>query len=91
MGQMPGQIILLLAEPVKTRSTYRVKWIKCNNSGTASWDNLYVTIARANFAIKYIPDITELSEVQRNNYLAQAYGIRAYMYFWAVSYGVQFR
>ena len=55
-----------------------------STTGTASWDNLYVTISRANFAIKYIPDITALSELQRNNYLAQAYGIRAYMYFWAV-------
>lgn len=53
-------------------------------TGSASWDNLYLTIARANAAIKYLPNITELSEVQRNNYLAQAYGVRAYMYFWAV-------
>src|SRR6185503_19798083 len=53
-------------------------------TGSASWDNLYLTIARANLAIKYLPGIPDLSEVQRNNYLAQAYGIRAYMYFWAV-------
>jgi starch-binding outer membrane protein, SusD/RagB family len=53
-------------------------------TGSTNWNNLYLTIARANFAIKYLPGITELSEVQRNNYLAQAYGIRAYMYFWAV-------
>jgi hypothetical protein len=53
-------------------------------TGSATWDNLYLTIARANLAIKYLPGIPDLSEVQRNNYLAQAYGIRAYMYFWAV-------
>lgn len=53
-------------------------------TATASWNNLYLTIARANAAIKYLPGISELSELQRNNYLAQAYGIRAYMYFWAV-------
>ena len=53
-------------------------------TGSASWDNLYLTIARANDAIKHLPGIPDLSEVQRNNYLAQAYGIRAYMYFWAV-------
>jgi len=41
-------------------------------TGSASWDNLYLTIARANAAIKYLPNISELSEVQRNNYLAQA-------------------
>ena len=53
-------------------------------TASASWNNLYLTIARANVAIKYLPGISELSELQRNNYLAQAYGIRAYMYFWAV-------
>jgi hypothetical protein len=53
-------------------------------TATASWNNLYTTIARANAAIKYLPGISELSELQRNNYMAQAYGIRAYMYFWAV-------
>ncbi len=56
------------------------------NATTAStaWDNIYLTIARANLSIKYMPGIKELSEVQKNNYLAQAYGIRAYMYFWAI-------
>jgi hypothetical protein len=53
-------------------------------TGSASWNNLYLTIARANLAIKYLPGIAELSEVQRNNYLAQAYGVRAYMYFWGI-------
>ena len=55
-----------------------------STTASASWDNLFLTIARANFAIKYLPGITGLSEVQRNNYLAQAYGVRAYMFFWAV-------
>jgi hypothetical protein len=53
-------------------------------TGSASWNNLYLTISRANASIKYLPGISELSELQRNNYLAQAYGVRAYMYFWAV-------
>lgn len=53
-------------------------------TGSATWDNLYLTIARANAAIKYLPGISELSEVQKNHYLAQAYGVRAYMFFWAV-------
>lgn len=53
-------------------------------TGSVNWNNLYTTISRANFAIKYLPGIPDLTEVQRNNYLAQAYGIRAYMYFWAI-------
>ena len=55
-----------------------------STTSTTSWDNIYLTIARANVAIKYLPGIKELSDVQRNNYLAHAYGIRAYMYFWAI-------
>ncbi|WP_205509206.1 RagB/SusD family nutrient uptake outer membrane protein [Longitalea arenae] len=56
-------------------------------TGAANWNNLYLTIGRANLAIKYIPDIPlsgNLTELQRNNYLAQAYAIRAYMYFYAI-------
>ena len=53
---------------------------------TADWGNLYNTISRANLAIKYVPTINDvaLTTSIRNNYLAQAYAIRAYMYFWAV-------
>ena len=50
----------------------------------SNWNNLYMTIARANVAIKYLPGIKDLSEAARNNYLAQAYAIRAYMYFYGV-------
>lgn len=50
----------------------------------SNWNNLYMTIARANAAIKYLPGITDLSEAVRNNYLAQAHAIRAYMYFYGV-------
>ncbi|MBV9988593.1 MAG: RagB/SusD family nutrient uptake outer membrane protein [Chitinophagaceae bacterium] len=55
-----------------------------STTGTANWNNLYTTIGRANVAIKYLPGIPDLTEVQRNNYLAQAYAGRAFMYFWAV-------
>lgn len=56
-------------------------------TGAANWNNLYYTIGRANLAIKYIPTIaltSAFTEAIRNNYLAQAYGIRAYMYFYAI-------
>ncbi|OQP64420.1 hypothetical protein A3860_20850 [Niastella vici] len=53
-------------------------------TGAANWNNLYYTIARANLAIKYLPNISALSAVARNNYLAQAYGVRAYMYFYGI-------
>jgi starch-binding outer membrane protein, SusD/RagB family len=53
-------------------------------TGAANWNNLYLTIGRANAAIKYLPNISSLSAVARNNYLAQAYGVRAYMYFYGI-------
>jgi starch-binding outer membrane protein, SusD/RagB family len=56
-------------------------------TGAANWNNLYYTIGRANLAIKYIPEIPltmTFTEAIRNNYLAQAYAIRAYMYFYAI-------
>ncbi|HYG37744.1 MAG TPA: RagB/SusD family nutrient uptake outer membrane protein [Cytophagales bacterium] len=47
------------------------------------WSQLYTTIHRANLAIKYLPTITggDISETNKNNYLAQAYAMRAYCYF----------
>lgn len=54
------------------------------NQAEASWDNLYVTISRANFAIKYIPRISGLAGQLRDHFLAQAYAMRGYCYFYAV-------
>ena len=53
-------------------------------TASADWGNIYNTIARANLAIKYLPTVSGLTAVQTNNYLAQAYASRAFMYFWAV-------
>jgi tetratricopeptide (TPR) repeat protein len=50
----------------------------------ADWTLIYAAISRANFAIKYIPTISGIDPKVSNNYLAQAYAIRAYCYFWLV-------
>jgi starch-binding outer membrane protein, SusD/RagB family len=43
------------------------------------WTGLYAVILRANLIIKYVPLIEgNLSESEKNHYLAQAYAIRAY-------------
>lgn len=43
------------------------------------WTGLYAVILRANLIIKYVPEIEgDLTESEKNNYLAQAYAIRAY-------------
>jgi starch-binding outer membrane protein, SusD/RagB family len=48
------------------------------------WSSLYTVIHDANLILKYVPDIKFLSEAKKNNILAQAYTMRAYIYFIAV-------
>lgn len=48
------------------------------------WTNLYRTISSANFAIKYIPTIPDVSQPQIASQLGQAYTMRALMYFYAI-------
>src|SRR5688500_5248537 len=46
---------------------------------TTDWTGLYAVILRANLIIKYVPQIEgDLSESEKNHYLAQAYAVRAY-------------
>ncbi|MCM1501336.1 MAG: RagB/SusD family nutrient uptake outer membrane protein [Bacteroidales bacterium] len=51
---------------------------------STDWTLLYKVISNCNFAIKYIPgaDITDVA--LKNDYLAQAYAMRALCYFYAV-------
>ena len=53
-------------------------------TGSANWGTVFQAIGRANTAIKYIPGMTSLDPVTKNNDLAQAYASRALMYFWAI-------
>ena len=49
-----------------------------------NWNNLFRTISSANFAIKYIPQIPDVSKPQIAVQLGQAYTMRALMYFYAL-------
>lgn len=49
-----------------------------------NWNNLYRTISSANFAIKNIPTIPDVSLPQIADQLGQAYTMRALMYFYAI-------
>ena len=51
---------------------------------SARWDNLYETISRANYAIKYIPPVFEEGEEFGLQLLGQARALRALSYFYAV-------
>jgi starch-binding outer membrane protein, SusD/RagB family len=67
---------------------YSVNGLSAATRGS-DWTNIYKTIARANLAIKNIPIIkdtyqTGLDPKLVNHYLAEAYGTRAFCYFWIV-------
>lgn len=51
-----------------------------NQSGPI-WREMYTVIHQTNLLIKYLPDIEFSSETKKNNYLAQAYTMRAFIYF----------
>ncbi|MFC3198325.1 RagB/SusD family nutrient uptake outer membrane protein [Parapedobacter deserti] len=61
---------------------YSINAVTSTMAGT-SWAEIYKTIQRSNLAIKYLPTIN-LPATERDHYLAQAYAIRAYMYFFIV-------
>ena len=46
-----------------------------------NWREMYLLIHHANLIIKYVPDIKFNSENEKNNILAQAYAMRAFVYF----------
>lgn len=49
----------------------------------ARWTTLYACIGKANAAIKYIPDISMGLDL-KNDYLAEAYALRAWCYFYCI-------
>lgn len=51
---------------------------------SAAWSNLYETISRANYAIKYIPEIFESESEFGRQLIGQARALRALCYFYAV-------
>lgn len=77
------------ADAVQTRHSGDPFALK-NNSLTpiinsAKWDNLYDVISRANYAIKYIPQVFPGEEgTLRNELMGQSRALRAIAYFYAV-------
>lgn len=50
----------------------------------SNWASLYLVIARANTAIKYLPRIEGLGAKQLNHYLAQCHALRALSYYYII-------
>ncbi len=51
---------------------------------STNWTSLYKVISNTNFAIQNIPDADITDQTLKNDYLAQAYAMRALCYFYAV-------
>ena len=63
-----------------TFSLYR-NVMTADNPGHPDWSGFYRTVNSANLLLKYVPGITFKSENTKNDILAQAYTMRAFMYF----------
>jgi hypothetical protein len=68
-----------------TQNAYPFGQININNINTthpcADWNVWYKSIGSANTALYFIPTIPDLTDLERNKLLAEAYFLRAYCYF----------
>ncbi len=55
--------------------------VASTTAGSFTWISLYTVIHDCNLILKYVPGISFSSERQKNNILAQAFAMRAYVYF----------
>lgn len=62
-----------------------MKLVNTNNLNSVhpstNWNTWYKSVSTANYAIHFIPQIKNLSDQERNNYLAEAHFLRAFCYF----------
>ena len=62
--------------------TYAANTNKLNSSHvSADWNVWYKSISTVNYALHYIPDVQGLTAIKKDNYLAEAYFLRAFCYF----------
>lgn len=54
------------------------------SSASANWTDLYTMISRANYAIKYIPNVYDTEDVTGKQLIGQARALRALAYFYLV-------
>jgi len=76
------------ADNVKTAQTGDCSLLLQNNLGSslssAYWGDLYSIINRANYAIKYIPDVYAAGDANGDQLIGQAKALRALAYFYLV-------
>lgn len=62
------------------RERYYLNTLDATTAGP-EWQGMYTVIHQANLLLKHIPEISFTSEASKNDMLAQAYAMRAYVYF----------
>lgn len=70
--------------PSATNQERIIKNLMTTDHPSTQWTDLYKMINQANLAIKYLPGIDMPSIAERNDFLGQAYAMRALGYFYAV-------
>ncbi|MFI3314823.1 MAG: RagB/SusD family nutrient uptake outer membrane protein [Rikenellaceae bacterium] len=56
--------------------------LRAGNTGVSSWYGLYTNLLHVNLFIKNVTEADYLTAQEASFYLGQAYGLRAYYYFW---------
>jgi len=68
-----------------TQGTYPFNLTDINSMNTTNpsddWNKWYKSIGTTNYALYYIPGMTNITDSKKNNLLAEAYFLRAYCYF----------
>ncbi len=76
------------ADNVQTAQSGESLVLSSNNltatASSADWTNLYTMVSRANYAIKYIPNVYEEDNVAGRQLIGQARALRALAYFYLV-------
>src|SRR5690606_10144223 len=69
---------------LETNANYSTAFLNQLNSTHphANWNNLYTTINDCNLILKHVPEISFATPEKKDEYLAQAYFIRAFCYYW---------
>lgn len=82
LGELRGETVTMGLAGTGGYERYYQNTIDANvTTPLITWTGYYSVINAANLIIKYAPTATFSTEASRNDYLAQAYTMRAYIYF----------
>lgn len=82
-GEARGETLSFGLQAPEGRDRYFANNLNAVNAGP-HWRGLYWVVHQANLAIKFVPDIEFSNEDEKNRLLAQAYAMRAHLYYMMV-------